>query len=427
MSGLRCILVDDSNFILKILSQSVTRLSHEVIATYSSGSEFLKDYSKYEFDLIFLDIILPDISGLDVLANIIQANPLAKVVILTGLAEDNIISTALQIGAIDFIIKPFKEEKLRDVLHAIQQSVKGPFAEAFSKVELAVHLTNLFIQELLYYSTTIVRKVIRSQIESILLDYQTKYNEVFNISVDNHSLGIADTMWGNYTEAAILILLKKMQEDLRFELSFLYSDEFVNDLFTSAFTTFYSRPRIQKRFLQIIPGEIGLPKLPELSLTKQNIMQSTTQTFEQSIAIALFCMGDMGPQIYQQVNPNLIDEQDILKSTIFYYTMIQQEQKDFQGIFGPLPVSTDLTESRNPLSAIVYATTLDTPGFDGINRDSSCLIIIFYNSQAENIANDYNRLSFIIRSRLGNKTNVADIDKAQVAGMREDIVEYLTD
>ena len=85
------------------------------IATAGSGSEALEVAATFEPDLVLLDIGLPDMTGWDVLAELraAPATAAAKILILSG--YDDVHAEALRLGADGALVKPFRNDELRDV------------------------------------------------------------------------------------------------------------------------------------------------------------------------------------------------------------------------------------------------------------------------------------------------------------------------
>lgn len=105
------LIVEDDPFSQKLISNA---LRGEVVDIFvaSSGRQALQVMMKSAPDMIFLDIGLPDVTGLEILDEIFQIDPKAHVVMLSGNgSRDNVVG-AIQKGARDFIGKPFTVEKL---------------------------------------------------------------------------------------------------------------------------------------------------------------------------------------------------------------------------------------------------------------------------------------------------------------------------
>jgi DNA-binding NtrC family response regulator len=103
--------IDDEPIILEVLGQLLTSEGYEV-ENSSSGEDALQKYETRTFDLVLLDLMMPGMSGLDVLRALHRIHPQALVIIITAYASVESAIEAMKIGAFDYIQKPFKHEEL---------------------------------------------------------------------------------------------------------------------------------------------------------------------------------------------------------------------------------------------------------------------------------------------------------------------------
>lgn len=96
-----------------------TGIDTEVIGTANNGLVAKEEIAMFKPDVIFTDIRMPGLSGLDLLQTIPEISPDSKVVIITGFAEFSYAKEAVQHHAFDYLLKPIKEEDLTRVLTAI--------------------------------------------------------------------------------------------------------------------------------------------------------------------------------------------------------------------------------------------------------------------------------------------------------------------
>ena len=96
-----------------------TGIDFEVIGTANNGLMAKEEIGMFKPDVIFTDIRMPGLSGLDLLQTIPEISPESKVVIITGFAEFSYAKEAVQHHAFDYLLKPIKEEDLTRVLTAI--------------------------------------------------------------------------------------------------------------------------------------------------------------------------------------------------------------------------------------------------------------------------------------------------------------------
>ncbi len=80
----------------------------------ANGKEAIKHVKSKKTDLVILDIKMPKLNGLTALKEIKSAMPDIKVIIVSGYGMANIIEEALKLGACDYIVKPFKRQRVLD-------------------------------------------------------------------------------------------------------------------------------------------------------------------------------------------------------------------------------------------------------------------------------------------------------------------------
>jgi two-component system response regulator PilR (NtrC family) len=103
--------IDDEPIIHDILDQLLTSEGYEVEIS-ASGEEALQKYESRNFDLVLLDLMMPGMSGLDVLRALRKIQPQAVIIIITAYASVESAIEAMKIGAFDYVQKPFKHEEL---------------------------------------------------------------------------------------------------------------------------------------------------------------------------------------------------------------------------------------------------------------------------------------------------------------------------
>ena len=104
----RVLVIDDQSDMGWIMSRIFHERGHKVIVS-RSGKEGLKKFmDRKDFDLIFLDIKLPDLNGLDVLKQIKKTCPEVKVIVITAFGSPEARQEALDRGASAFLDKPIQ-------------------------------------------------------------------------------------------------------------------------------------------------------------------------------------------------------------------------------------------------------------------------------------------------------------------------------
>lgn len=112
----RILIVDDSFYMRTMLKNMLTDAGYEVVGEAANGQQALEMAAQTTPDLITLDVILPDNTGLDVLRGIRQVQPDVKVVMCSAVGQEVIVNEALESGATAYIVKPFSEEKVLEIV-----------------------------------------------------------------------------------------------------------------------------------------------------------------------------------------------------------------------------------------------------------------------------------------------------------------------
>lgn len=107
-SPYRFMIVDDSEFILKSLKVTIAMLGGEVAAECKDGNEALDAYRRVRPDVVTCDIVMPTMSGVDVVRQLVGMDPEAKVIMISSLGHKEMVQEAVSRGAKYFIVKPFK-------------------------------------------------------------------------------------------------------------------------------------------------------------------------------------------------------------------------------------------------------------------------------------------------------------------------------
>jgi two-component system chemotaxis response regulator CheY len=106
----RILVADDASFMRQMIREIVEAEGHEVVAEASDGVEAIEQFRAHQPDLVTMDIVMPKRSGIDAVKGIMAIDPGARVVMCSALGQESLVSEALQAGARDFIVKPFKPD-----------------------------------------------------------------------------------------------------------------------------------------------------------------------------------------------------------------------------------------------------------------------------------------------------------------------------
>lgn len=107
----RILIVDDEKDFIEPLSERLALRDYDV-STALSGEEALEKIKTYNPDVVILDVIMPGLDGIETLAEIKEIKPLTEVIMLTGRATVETAIKGIQLGALDFLLKPCTNEEL---------------------------------------------------------------------------------------------------------------------------------------------------------------------------------------------------------------------------------------------------------------------------------------------------------------------------
>lgn len=117
----RILIVDDDETILKVISRFLTDLGYKVETTIS-GKRAIEKEREMKYDLVLLDLKLPDMNGLDVLKELKKEDSFVSVLIITGHGKIETAVEAMKLGADDYLLKPLKSfDVLKMAIDRIKQ------------------------------------------------------------------------------------------------------------------------------------------------------------------------------------------------------------------------------------------------------------------------------------------------------------------
>lgn len=137
MTYLQVLVVDDSPITVAKLSRMLQTLGHRVLRTASNGAEAVTAYETYKPDVVTMDITMPDMNGIEATRRIRARFPDAHIIMVTSHGQEKMVLEALKAGAKGYLLKPFNEEKLQQLLKtAIKRTINTEkLQEIIHKVE----------------------------------------------------------------------------------------------------------------------------------------------------------------------------------------------------------------------------------------------------------------------------------------------------
>ena len=109
----RVLIVDDALIMRKRIRDIAEEMGWEVAAEAVDGVQAVALYQDERPDLVTLDIVMPEMDGVEALKRVMELDPEAQVVMISAVDQREKLTECIQHGAIDFIVKPFDGERLR--------------------------------------------------------------------------------------------------------------------------------------------------------------------------------------------------------------------------------------------------------------------------------------------------------------------------
>ena len=115
------LIVDDLDFMRDAIKEILYTGGFSVIAEADNGRTAIERYQRYKPDVVLLDITMPEMNGIQSLKWIRRIDPSARVIMCSALGQQEYIIRAIQLGARDFIVKPFRPER---ILSAVRKAIR---------------------------------------------------------------------------------------------------------------------------------------------------------------------------------------------------------------------------------------------------------------------------------------------------------------
>jgi two-component system, chemotaxis family, chemotaxis protein CheY len=116
----RIMLVDDASFMRMMLKNILVGSGYEIICEAENGVKAVEQYKNLKPDLTIMDIIMPEMGGIDAVREIVKMYPSAKILMCSSMGQQSLVVEAIQAGAKDFIVKPFQPS---NVLEAVKKAL----------------------------------------------------------------------------------------------------------------------------------------------------------------------------------------------------------------------------------------------------------------------------------------------------------------
>ncbi|NUO07336.1 MAG: response regulator [Candidatus Brocadia sp.] len=108
----RILVVDDAKVIRMIIRQILTRNGFDIVGEAGNGREAVEKYKELRPDAVTMDIVMPEVDGIQGLKEILAFDNQAKVVMISAIDQREALLEAIREGAADYVVKPFEDDRM---------------------------------------------------------------------------------------------------------------------------------------------------------------------------------------------------------------------------------------------------------------------------------------------------------------------------
>ena len=109
---------DDAIFMRTMISDILAQAGYEIVGEAETGAQAVERYRQLKPDLVTMDIVMPDLGGIEAVREIVKFDPSARILMCSAMGQQALVVEAIQAGARDFVVKPFQPSR---VLEAVQR------------------------------------------------------------------------------------------------------------------------------------------------------------------------------------------------------------------------------------------------------------------------------------------------------------------
>ena len=112
----RVLVVDDAKFMRTLVKDALESAGHEIVGEAENGNQAVSMFKELKPELITMDITMREKDGLDASSEILKIDSTARIVMVTALGQEELLTRAIKMGVKDFVVKPFPPERLQQAV-----------------------------------------------------------------------------------------------------------------------------------------------------------------------------------------------------------------------------------------------------------------------------------------------------------------------
>jgi two-component system chemotaxis response regulator CheY len=107
---------DDAIFMRSLISDILSGSGYEVVGHAETGAQAVERFQQLRPDLVTMDIVMPDMGGIDAVKEITKIDPGARILMCSAMGQQALVVEAIQAGAKDFVVKPFQPARVLEAV-----------------------------------------------------------------------------------------------------------------------------------------------------------------------------------------------------------------------------------------------------------------------------------------------------------------------
>jgi two-component system, chemotaxis family, chemotaxis protein CheY len=115
--GKRVLVADDASFMRMMIKDILIKNQYEIADEAFDGINAVEKYISSNPDIVIMDITMPNMDGIQALTEIKKIDANAKVIMCSAMGQEGMVVEAIKSGAVDFIVKPFKSDRIIEALN----------------------------------------------------------------------------------------------------------------------------------------------------------------------------------------------------------------------------------------------------------------------------------------------------------------------
>jgi len=113
------LICDDAIFMRAMIGDILRQAGFEVVGEAETGLQAVEKYRELRPDLVTMDIVMPDMGGIDAVRAIISEFPDAQILMCSAMGQQALVVEAIQAGARDFVVKPFQPSRVLEAVRRV--------------------------------------------------------------------------------------------------------------------------------------------------------------------------------------------------------------------------------------------------------------------------------------------------------------------